>query len=135
MVPPPSYGIPRVPHYSGFRLLLSRFSYRTFTVSGQASQTCSDHAILLLSVLTPRLFPNSVWALSLSLAATQKIDYFLSLPTGTKMFQFPAYAPRYRGARPSARRVPPFGCLRINSCLQIPGAFRSLPRPSSLPEA
>ena len=44
-----------------------------------------------MPVLTPRLFPNSVWALSLSLAATQKIDYFLSLPTGTKMFQFPAF--------------------------------------------
>ena len=44
-----------------------------------------------LPVLTPRLFPNSVWALSLSLAATQKIDYFLSLPAGTKMFQFPAF--------------------------------------------
>ena len=31
--------------------------------------------------------------------------------------------------------VPPFGYRRINSCLQIPGAFRSLPRPSSLLEA
>ena len=39
------------------------------------------------------------------------------------------------GDGPSTRRVPPFGYLRINSCLQIPGAFRSLPRPSSLPEA
>ena len=91
MVPPLSYGIPRVPHYSGFRLLFSRFSYRTFTVFGLASQTCSDHATLLMSVHTPCLFPNSVWALSLSLAATQKIDYFLSLPTGTKMFQFPGF--------------------------------------------
>ena len=51
------------------------------------------------------------------------------------MFQFPAYAPTVVGAWPSAMRVPPFGHLRINSCLQIPGAFRSLPRPSSLPEA
>ena len=28
-------------------------------------------------------------------------------------------------------RVPPFGHLRINACLQLPAAFRSLPRPSS----
>ena len=39
------------------------------------------------------------------------------------------------GDGPSTRRVTPFGHLRINSCLQIPGAFRSLPRPSSLSEA
>src|SRR6056297_866255 len=29
------------------------------------------------------------------------------------------------------RRVAPFGNLRINSCLRLPEAFRSLPRPSS----
>ena len=51
------------------------------------------------------------------------------------MFQFPAYAPTYVGAWSSTMRVSPFGNLRINSCLQIPGAYRSLPRPSSLPEA
>ena len=44
-------------------------------------------------------------------------------------------SPRSRGAGPSALRVAPFGHLRISSCLQIPGAFRSLPRPSSPPEA
>ena len=31
----------------------------------------------------------------------------------------------------STRRVAPFGHLRINSCVPIPVAFRSLPRPSS----
>ncbi len=60
---------------------------------------------------------------------------FLSSPAGTKMFQFPAFAPALAGARHSAVRVPPFGLPRINSCLRIPVDFRSLPRPSSLPEA
>ena len=32
--------------------------------------------------------------------------------------------------RPSAYQVAPFGYLRIKSRLQIPAAFRSLPRPS-----
>ena len=32
-------------------------------------------------------------------------------------------------------RVSPFGYLRINGCLRLPEAFRSLPRPSSLPRA
>ena len=51
------------------------------------------------------------------------------------MFQFPAFAPSLDGLQSSTAGVPPFGHLRINSCLQIPGAFRSLPRPSSLSEA
>ena len=51
------------------------------------------------------------------------------------MFQFPAFAPTIVGTWSSTMWVPPFGHLRINSCLQIPGAFRSLPRPSSLSEA
>ena len=32
-------------------------------------------------------------------------------------------------------RIAPFGYLRINSCLPIPAAFRSLPRPSSASDA
>ena len=35
----------------------------------------------------------------------------------------------------STCRVAPFGYLRIKTCLQFPEAFRSLPRPSSPPEA
>ena len=31
--------------------------------------------------------------------------------------------------------IAPFGHLRINVCLQLPVAFRSLPRPSSAPSA
>ena len=55
-----------------------------------------------------------------------------SLPTGTKMFQFPAFAFRTgRNDRPSACRVFPFGHLRIKGCLHLPAAFRSLSRPSS----
>ena len=60
---------------------------------------------------------------------------FLSPPPGTKMFQFPGSPQTQSGARPSAVRVAPFGNVRIKSCLQIPGPFRSLPRPSSPAEA
>ena len=58
-----------------------------------------------------------------------------SLPAGTEMFQFPAFAPDESGGRPSACRVAPFGHPRITTCLRFPTAFRSLPRPSSPPEA
>ncbi len=33
------------------------------------------------------------------------------------------------------RRVPPFGNLRVSACLQLTGAYRSLPRPSSPSDA
>ena len=46
MVPPPSYGIPRVPHYSGYQPSLSNFSYRIFTFFDPASQTGSDRSRL-----------------------------------------------------------------------------------------
>ena len=55
-----------------------------------------------------------------------------SLPAGTKMFQFPAYASAYMAdAGPSARRVVPFGNPRITGHLRLPAAYRSLSRPSS----
>src|ERR1035437_2641647 len=58
----------------------------------------------------------------------------LSFPPGTKMFQFPGCplldaSPEVTEYYP--RRVPPFRYLRIEACLQIPEAFRCLPRLSS----
>ena len=51
------------------------------------------------------------------------------------MFQFPAFAPVLTGDGTSYRRVAPFGNHRITACLQLHGAYRSLPRPSSPTEA
>jgi hypothetical protein len=64
----------------------------------------------------------------------------LSLPQGTKMFQFPWYAPIHPmdsggGTGSSSRWVAPFGDPRITACLRLPEAFRSSPRPSSAPGA
>ena len=62
--------------------------------------------------------------------------WLFSFPAGTKMFQFPAYAPRSRrGDRPSACRVVPFGNPRITGHVHLPAAYRSLSRPSSLVRA
>ena len=58
-----------------------------------------------------------------------------SFPAGTKMFQFPALASSYEDDWPSARRVVPFGYLRVKAYLQLTAAFRSLSRPSSPPRA
>ena len=51
------------------------------------------------------------------------------------MFQFPGFAPTIVGSGSSTHWVPPFGDARINSCLQIPEPYRSLPRPSSPPDS
>src|SRR5690606_40971382 len=60
----------------------------------------------------------------------------ISFPTGTKMFQFPAFASRLsRDDMPSTCRVAPFGNLRIKVYVPLPAAYRSLSRPSSPLEA
>src|SRR6266498_2870602 len=58
----------------------------------------------------------------------------LSLPPGTEMFQFPGFASLLREMIGLATdRVAPFGNPGITACLQLPQAYRSLPRPSSPP--
>ena len=59
-----------------------------------------------------------------------------SFPPGTKMVHFPGLASYdlfYSVADTPVlpEWVPPFGDPRINACLQLPEAYRSLPRPSS----
>ena len=119
------------PPYHALRL------YRTFTVYGQTFQNVP--VLNMVSLERPYnpadAETTAVWALSLSIATTREIDNFLSFPPGTKMFQFPGLAPPTGGARPSTARVAPFGHPRIETCLRFPGAFRSLPRPSSPAEA
>ena len=75
-----------------------------------------------------------VWAVHRSLATTGGIIKLFSLPAGTKMFQFPAFASTLSADnRPSAGWVVPFGNPRIKGHLHLPAAYRSLSRPSSPP--
>ena len=88
-----------------------------------------DHNASRLDIIT-------VWADSFSLAATREIDNFLSLPEGTKMFQFPSSSPstlciQVKVPEVTLWGVAPFGNLRFKACLQLTEAYRSLPRPSS----
>ena len=87
-----------------------------------------------VAVLQPRrrVATPPVWALPRSLATTRGIIHLFSLPAGTKMFQFPAFASMLgMDDRPSACRVAPFRNPRIKGRLHLPGAYRSLPRLSS----
>ena len=78
-----------------------------------------------------------VWALPRSLATTGGIISLFSLPAGTKMFQFPAFASLHfsKDNSPSDCWVVPFGNPWIKGHLHLPMAYRSLSRPSSPPRA
>ena len=63
-------------------------------------------------------------------------SHMFSLPGGTEMVHFPPFALPELCVHPGMTehdlcRVSPFGNLRITVCLQLPEAYRSLPRPSS----
>ena len=74
--------------------------------------------------------PVRVWALPFSLAATLgiSIDFFSSRYLDVSV---PWVGSLCKGDGICSRRVAPFGHPRISACLQLPGAYRSLPRPSS----
>ena len=78
MVSARSDRVPRVPSYSGYRLVNLNFAYGAFTLSGLLSQNSS--AILVESIMRsePRSARTSVWPLPRSLAATYGIDVSFS---------------------------------------------------------
>ena len=139
MVPPYSHRVSRVRRYSGFSWLLSVFAYETFTLFGGPS-----HVLLLTfsipsAVRTPKVLLLSVWPLPRSLATTCgiSVDFFSSpyLDVSVQAVPLIYLFDSVYDAVSSIQRIAPFGHLRINTCLQFPAAFRSLPRPSSAPNA
>ena len=78
MVPPSSLRISRVRRYSGYKPSLRCFAYETLTLSGRPSHAARLQFRVLVSVLTPNLFLNSVWPLPISLATTLGISFDFS---------------------------------------------------------
>ena len=78
MVPPASHRVSRVPWYSGSCRFARNFAYGAFTLSGWLSQNHSAISYFPLCSPQPRCACTTVWALSLSLAATQEIDVSFS---------------------------------------------------------
>jgi hypothetical protein len=79
---------------------------------------------------TPQPRRTTVWPVPVSLATTQGISIDFS---STRYLD--VSVPRVRSACAvtaiAGGRVSPFGHLRITVCVPLPGAYRSLPRPSS----
>ena len=97
------------------------------------SRTFHSRQSCHIAVLLPRGSRNSR-GLGCAPFARHYLGYHIlfSLPPGTKMFQFPGFAPiPGMGDGPSARRVAPFGNPWVTGRLHLTTAYRSLPRPSS----
>ena len=137
MVPPDSDRAPPTPPYSG-----SRLGWRQFRVRGCHPLPRAFPGVFrylrfvhFAGPTTPRaprrprfgLFPFRSPLLGESL--------LFSFPPTTGMFRFVGFASPLGGCRASARRVAPFGHLRINGRSRLPADFRGLPRPSSPPGA
>ena len=139
MVPPSSHGISRAPRYSGYPLPLRRFAYRILTFFDLPSHAVRLHLCVHYGVLTPTGSLPSVWPLPLSLATTHRIsvDFFSSpyLDVSVRAVPLAYLFIQYAIHGLDSMWIAPFGYLRIISCLPIPAAFRSLPRPSSAPDA
>ena len=78
MVPAYSVKVPRVSTYSGYRHVNSPFAYGAFTLSGRLSQNRSAKLVESIPRSEPQHARTLVWALSLSLAATQEIEFSFS---------------------------------------------------------
>ena len=72
--PPASHKVSRVSWYSGSCQPLINFAYGIFTLSDQISQNCSAIDSSTLCSPQPRGARTTVWALSISLAATLEIE-------------------------------------------------------------
>ena len=134
VVPPASYGISRVPHYSGFRPWSS-----CFRLPGSHCLRLSfprDLANFSSNFVgpQPRLsFLIRFRLLPRSLAATWGIsfDFFSSGYLDVSVRPVPFSCSWAWMAVHHHSRIAPFGCLRVADYLHLSAAFRSLSRPSS----
>ena len=139
MVPPYSDQVSRVWPYSGSCAALSVFTYVVLTLSDRPSHAVRLTAQVLNAVRTPEVFLLPVCPLPRSLATTYGISFDVSsspyLDVSVQAVPFQYLWIQYWIMEYELHWVAPFRYLRINGCLLLPEAFRSLPRLSSAPSA
>ena len=139
MVPPVSHGVSRVPRYSGSRLEQFGFRLRVSHPLWMAFPCHSANLLLRCAGPQPRRINPSVCPLPRSLATTCGISVdFSSSPYLDVSVQAVPFLRLFDSTQDDSVlhcRVSPFGNLRIKGCLRLPEAYRSLPRPSSAPDA
>ena len=139
MVPPYSDQVSRVWPYSGICAALSVFTYVVLTLSDRPSHAVRLTAQVLNALRTPEVFLLPVCPLPRSLATTYGISFDVSsspyLDVSVQAVPFQYLWIQYWIMEYELHWVAPFRYLRINGCLLLPEAFRSLPRLSSAPSA
>ena len=133
MVPPSSHKVPRVSWYSGSCCHMSVFQVRGFHSLWPAFPI--QFLYTLYSFCSPKPLITQVWALSISLAATLKIDVSFSssgyLDVSVHRVPLLQLFCSLQDDWSLSSRVSPFRYLRIVGYLLLPEAFRSLSRLSS----
>ena len=139
MVPPSSDQVSRVWPYSGTCAALVVFTYVVLTLSDRPSHAVRLTTQVLNAVRTPEVFLLPVCPLPRSLATTYGISFDVSsspyLDVSVQAVPFQYLWIQYWIMEYELHWVAPFRYLRINGCLLLPEAFRSLPRLSSAPSA
>ena len=139
MVPPASHGVSRVPRYSGYRLTQFVFHLRGSHPLWPAFP-CRSVKLLCRDVSPqPRWINPPVCPLPRSLATTCgiSVDFSSSSYLDVSVQTVPHVRLFYSTHVDMffTCRVSPFGNLRVKGCLRLTEAYRSLPRPSSAPDA
>ena len=103
---------------------------------GRTFQTVLLHSYRVQRCPTTPILPKQDWfGLFPVRSPLLRESLLFSFPTGTKMFQFPAYASVITDNHSSNDWVVPFGNPGIKGHLHLNRAYRSLSRPSSPPRA
>ena len=102
MVPAGSRRVPRAPRYSGFRYAPGGFAHGAITRCGRAFQpvTLASQAATARPYNPAGASPRQRFGLVPVRSPLLGESLLFSLPPGTKMFQFPGFAPRHKGAVP-----------------------------------
>ena len=134
MVDPASDRIPRVPPYSGYRYLIFTISDTGLSPSLTGfPKPFSYNENKDIAVLQPQ--PEGWFGLFRFRSPLLSESFLFSFPGVLRWFSSPSFASvtyvfTY-GYQDRSWWVTPFGYPRINGCVLLPAAFRSLPRPSS----
>ena len=121
MVPAYSHKVSRVSWYSGYRLVPYRFAYGAFTLFRRSFQYLSATTWESIIRSEPRSARTSVWALSVSLAATSEITivFFSSGYLDVSVRRVPLLQAMYSPADDSS-------CLLPGSPIRTPPLLRFL---------
>ena len=133
--PPASHKVSRVSWYSGYCWIQYIFPYTALTLFGPLFQNGSGNISYSYCSPLPRSARTTVWALTISLAATFAITvvFFSSGYLDVSVHRVPPLYVMYwrTDTWSSSKWVSPFRHLRIIEYVLLPAAFRSLSRLSS----